>query len=106
MYYRTNSKLPILRNNAGEKLYPVCSWEKNQHKIYNALTRAQNREYDYCTGNLELTKEEANKLFEEVELLNYLCGVIDHRHYKGIVYATWKDREKLREYIMAYDIRH
>ena len=25
----------IYRNKAGEKLYPVCKWEDNQHKIYS-----------------------------------------------------------------------
>jgi len=25
----------IYRNKAGKKLYPVCKWEDNQHKIYS-----------------------------------------------------------------------
>ena len=36
----------IYRNKAGKKLYPVCKWEDNQHKIYNAHDRIMIRIYE------------------------------------------------------------
>lgn len=37
----------IYRDKAtGKKLYPVCKWEDNQHKIYNAHDRIMNRIYE------------------------------------------------------------
>ena len=30
----------------GKKLYPVCGWEENQHKIYNAHDRIMIRIYE------------------------------------------------------------
>ena len=37
----------------GNKLYPVCSWEKNQHKLYNALDKANIRMYDIRDGLID-----------------------------------------------------
>lgn len=36
----------LYRNKQGKKLYPVCSWEENQHKLYNAHDRIMNSIYD------------------------------------------------------------
>ena len=38
--------LKLYKNSKGEKLYPVCSWEANQHKLFNAHDRIMNHIYD------------------------------------------------------------
>lgn len=38
--------MKLYRNEEGKKLYPVCSWEQNQHKLYNAYDRATIRMYE------------------------------------------------------------
>ena len=38
--------MKLYRNKQGKKLYPVCSWEENQHKLYNAHDRIMNSIYE------------------------------------------------------------
>ena len=76
----------------GKKLYPVCSWEANQHKLYNAYDRACNNYYD--TGD-----------FEEMEKLEHLISVFDSYVINGMVYAPYEEYKQIKDYIVAYDIR-
>ena len=87
----------VYRNKEGKKLYPVCSWANNQHKLYNALDRAKIWEFesDYS--------EEASA---EVDELDRLIEVFDSQIVGCIVYATWEDYKKIKDYIAAYDARH
>lgn len=38
--------MKLYKNEQGEKLYPICRWERNQHKIYNAVDRANIRMWE------------------------------------------------------------
>nr|DAX39513.1 MAG TPA: hypothetical protein [Caudoviricetes sp.] len=77
----------------GKKLYPVCKWEDNQHKLYNAHDRAYNRAYE--TGD-----------YDEVEKLDHLIAVFDSYVVNGIVYAPYEDYKQIKDYIGGYDARH
>lgn len=90
----------------GEKLYPVCSWEHNQHKLYNALDRAHNRVSDlYEDRNASMDEiDRAEAWVEEVERLLEIFD--SHVASNGIVVASWKDRTAIKDIIGAYDMRH
>ena len=80
------------RNREGKKLYPVCSWEQNQHKIYNANDRAYNWLHDTCS-------DEAAREFERTQ---HLLEVFDQ--YVIEVFANGKmqiaeNDEKALEYV-------
>lgn len=87
-------KRELPRNKDGKKLYPVCSWEKNQHKLYNAHDRIMNA---YTEGKIE---------YEYVEKIEKAMNIFDSCVINGIVYATWEDRNLMIDYISAYDARH
>ena len=86
------------RNGEGKKMYPVCSWEKNQHKIYNANDRVR----VLCCENRPLTDEE----HRWIEKVDRAMEVIDSHVYDGIVYATWEDGQILKDIIYGYNARH
>lgn len=88
--------MKLYRNEEGKKLYPVCSWEQNQHKIYNADDRAHNRLYDTCS----------DEAIREVERTEHLLEVFDQYVIDGLVYATYEDSVQIKEIIAAYDLRH
>lgn len=90
----------------GEKLYPVCSWEKNQHKPYNALDRAHNRVSDLYEDRSD-TADDIDKAEEWVDEVNRLIWIFDsHVASNGLVYATYKDGQKIKDIIYGYDARH
>ena len=89
-------KPKIYRDKEGHKLYPVCSWEENQHKIYNADDRAYN-------WLIETGSEEAEREFGRTQ---HLLEVFEQYVIGGIVYATYEDGVQIKETIAAYDIRH
>lgn len=88
--------MKLYRNKEGRKLYPACSWEQNQHKIYNANDRAYNWLHDTCS-------DEAAREFERTQ---HLLEVFDQYVIGGIVYATYEDSIQIKETIAAYNIRH
>ena len=85
------------RLNGKTKLYPICKWEDNQHKIYNAHDRAMNWLYD---SNFS---DEAQAYLEKVEkMMEIINGVI----INGMVYGTWEEYKLVKDCIVAYDVRH
>lgn len=93
----------LYRDKQGNKLYPVCSWEKNQHKLYNALDRAHNSLYDAMDSADADAVERAENEMERVErALHAFDGVV----IEGIVYAKWEDACLIKDYIWAYNARH
>lgn len=86
----------------GNKLYPVCSWEKNQHKLYNALDKANIRMYDIRDG---LIDGDIDKAYEEIELIEHLLEVFNSHVIGNTVYATYEDSIKIKEYVTAYDCK-
>lgn len=90
----------------GKKLYPVCSWEKNQHKLYNAIDRAHNRVSDLYEDK-NASYEEIDKAEEWVTEIERLTSIFDsHVAPNGIVYALWEDGQKIKDVIWAYNARH
>lgn len=79
------------------KMYRVCSWNNNQHKMFNYndkmyIARAENP----C--------DETEKAYEESErLLEVFNGHVDA---SGIVMATYPDLIKIREIVACYDMTH
>lgn len=90
----------------GQRLYPVCSWERNQHKLYNALDRAHNRVSDLYEDR-SVSMEEIDRAEAWVEEVERLLEIFDsHVSPNGIVVATWEDGNKIKDIIGAYDARH
>lgn len=86
----------------GKKLYPVCSWEKNQHKLYNANDRAQLALYDAQDAN---DLDAMDKAYDEIERVQNALDVFDRFVIEGIVYATWEDGLVIKDIVWAYNAR-
>lgn len=99
--------MKVYRDKAtGKKLYPVCSWEKNQHKLYNAIDRAHNRVSDLYEDKTA-SMEDIDKAEEWVQEVERLTSIFDsHVASNGIVYALWEDGQKIKDIIYGYDCRH
>ena len=91
----------LYRNKEGKKLYPVCSWEKNQHKLYNANDRVWCAIYDAREAG-----EDTDKLYDALEKVQQAMGAFESHVINGLVYATWEDRNLIMDYIFAYNARH
>lgn len=91
-----NGKM-VYRLNGKTKLYPICNWEANQHKIYNAHERAVNRCYETNWS------EEA---IAELERTDKMMGVINGIIINGLVYGTWEQYKMVKDSIWAYNARH
>ena len=87
----------LYRNKEGQKLYPVCSWEKNQHKLYNAYDRALIWCYD-----TDWSEEAMNERDRVEEAL----AAFDSCVINGLVYATYQMGQIIKDIIWAYDARH
>ena len=85
----------------GTKLYPVCNWERNQHKIDVAYTKSLNRLYD-----ARETGEGIDKAEEQVARMEEARKWIDNVMQDGIVYAPYPIYRLLKDIIGAYDITH
>lgn len=86
------------KNDKGETMYPVCSWEKNQHKLYNAHDRAMVALYENGYNNeIEAELERIEKALNAFE-----CGL----RRDGIVYATYRDGLLIKSFIYGYNARH
>ena len=79
---------------SGKKLYPVCNWEQNQHKLYNAHDRIMVAIYD---GKAE---------YDVLKKIERAIDVFNTHIINGIVYASWEDGLIIKDYIWAYDARH
>lgn len=77
----------------GKKLYPVCNWENNQHKLYNAHDRIMNAIYD---GEAD---------YDQLERIEKAMSVFDGCVINGMVYATYEDSILIKDYIWAYNAR-
>ena len=85
------------RNKEGKKMYPVCSWERNQHKVYNAHERV------VVALMREPRNEELSAWAEKVERA---YDAFDAHVRDGLVYATWEDSNAIKDIIYGYDARH
>lgn len=96
--------MKLYRNKSGEKLYPVCSWEKNQHKLYNALDRINNALYD-AQEDPNVTELEWDKLLDRKEQIEHALEMFDRYVVEGIVYATYTDGVLIKDIVWAYNAR-
>ena len=96
--------LPIYRNKEGKKLYPVCSWEENQHKLYNAYDRIMIHQQDAFENGC--SDKEWDEIEKSVERIERALGAFDAHVIKGLVYATWEDGQIIKDYVWAYNARH
>ena len=87
-------KRELPRNKQGIKMYPVCSWEQNQHKLYNAHDRVM------------IAISEGKADYEDLERVEQAMNAFEAHVIDGIVYATWEDRQLMMDYIWAYNARH
>lgn len=89
----------MIKSYNGKKFYPICSFEKNEHKIHYWYIKALNTCYD-----TNFTDEKALKQRDTAEkMLEYFqC----YTHNDGIVYAPYKDGQTIKEMIIAYDLCH
>lgn len=78
------------------KLYPVCNWERNQHKMYNYNDKM------YIKAHEENT-EEAWRAFEESERL---LEVFNGQVRNGLVYAVYEDYCLIKDILGYYDWTH
>lgn len=77
----------------GKKLYPVCNWENNQHKLYNAHDRIMNAIYD---GEAD---------YDQLERIEKAMSAFDSCVINSMVYATYEDSILIKDYIWAYNAR-
>ena len=77
----------------GKKLYPVCSWEDNQHKLYNAHDRIMNAIYD---GKAD---------YDQLERIEKAIDAFNSYIINGMVYATYEDSVLIKDYVWAYNAR-
>lgn len=86
----------IYDKETGKKMYPVCGWYSNQHKMYNALDRAHNDFDDTHTEKSEKWLARVEDLVEKFD--NQIVG--------KIVYMLYEDYATTKDIIGAYDMRH
>lgn len=91
--------MKLYRNKQGKKLYPVCSWEENQHKLYNAHDRIMNKIY-------EAQEAEQDPPYEEQERIEKAMEAFERYVINGLVYATYEESCLIKDYVAAYDLRH
>lgn len=91
--------MKLYRNKQGKKLYPVCSWEENQHKLYNAHDRIMIKICEAREAGLEPP-------YEEQERIEKAMDAFERYVIQGIVYATYEDSCLIKDYVAAYDARH
>ena len=77
----------------GKKLYPVCNWENNQHKLYTAHDRIMNAIYD---GEAD---------YDQLERIEKAMSAFDGCVINGMVYATYENSILIKDYIWAYNAR-
>lgn len=80
--------MKLYRNKQGKKLYPICSWEENQHKLYNAHDRIM------------------NSIYEAQERVEKALEAFDRYVINGLVYATYEESCLIKDYVAAYNARH
>lgn len=91
--------MKLYRNKQGKKLYPVCSWEENQHKLYNAHDRIMNKIYEAQEAGQDPPYEEQDRIEKAME-------AFERYVINGLVYATYEDSCLIKDYVAAYDLRH
>lgn len=85
-----------LRTKDGQKLYAVCRWESNQHKVYNAYDKATIKWYD----------ERSVEALQNLEKIETALKWIDNVKDDGLVYAPYEEYKLIKDIIVYYDMTH
>lgn len=88
--------LPIIY---GEKCYPTCNWENNQHKIYNALDRAYNALDDV---DMDEEYERYDELVEYCSKVEILCSMFNNHIVGKMVYLPYNWYVFCKEVLARY----
>lgn len=83
----------------GEKCYPCCSWEHNQHKIYNMLDKLSIEMFD---TDMDADYDKYEALSERYEKVSTLLSMFDNHVYGDTVYLPWKWYTYCKEVLRAY----
>ena len=83
----------------GVKYYPVCSKERNAHKIEYWYNKALIACYDSDFQD-EKALEERDEAEKMLDYFMFYC------QNDGLVYAPYKDGQRIKEMIVCYDLRH
>ena len=81
----------------GVKLYPVCGFQKSQHKLY------------YWENYYYLKAHDDNATDKDLEqwiLWQEICEYATCCVYDGLIYVPYKFYNIVKEAIVMYDIRH
>lgn len=88
----------VLKNSKGEKLYPVCGFQRSQHKLYYWETKAWLKCHD---DEYTATEKDWEELEFWQEVLEYATCI-----YDGLIYMPWKYYNRVKEAIAVYDMNH
>ena len=95
--------MKLYRTKDGTKLYPCCSWEKNQHKLYNALDNINNAIYDAEEEKASI--EEMIRLYDRREEIENALSWFDRYVVDGMVYAPYEQYLLIKDIVWAYNAR-
>lgn len=90
-------QVKLYKNSKGETLYPACNWYNNQHKIHYWYTKASNAYFD---------ENPSDKDYDFFDEMNEIMDVYESSIHNGLVYATYKMCQRIKELITCYDIKH
>lgn len=90
----------VLRLKDGTKLYPVCGFQRSQHKLYYWYNKACLNAF-YCDSDYTPTEKD----YEEFEFWNNVMEYANCVH-DGLIYMPWEYYNRVKEAIVVYDLRH
>lgn len=87
----------MTKNRNGKKLYPVCNWQNNQHKMFNYYDKMYLKmiDNDYDDNSID-DYENAERLLNV-----FNTGVYND----GLVYAEYNDYKAIKDIISFYDCK-
>lgn len=95
MSYRdSNNNLRLYKDDFNRTLYPVCNYEKNSYKVYNAYEELLNN-----ISKAEYEGRSTKKLYRQKGQLEEIIAILEHYVFDGLVYATYQNGNKLKQYI-------
>lgn len=84
------------------KVYPVCWFEHNQHKLDWHITKLSNDIYDdFMNDRYDAKKETRLKHLQDLMIL-FNSGVCED----GLVYMPWEQGQEVKELLVLYDETH
>lgn len=96
----------LIDKQTGQKLYPVCNFKDNQHRLAWAIDVCEHELIEALTDGSGPERFEYldNKLNELREILELFNGGV--REKDGLVYLTYQDGRKAKNVINRYLATH